>query len=96
MRNGDRPRRQQSSAGSILSIGSSGSILSIGSAGSILSIGSAGSLASLLSAGSLASVGSVLSGLSFWSIRAWRSEHPAVPRLRSPQPNKRLRPPPTG
>jgi hypothetical protein len=61
------------STGSILSIGSAGSILSIGSAGSILSIGSAGSVASLLSIGSAARIGSVLSGLSRWSIQAWRT-----------------------
>jgi hypothetical protein len=62
------------SSGSILSIGSSGSILSIGSAGSVLSIGSVGSLACVLSAGSLASIGSVLSGFSSWSLRAWRGQ----------------------
>jgi hypothetical protein len=62
------------SPGSILSIGSPGSILSIGSAGSIFSIGSVGSLACVFSAGSLASIGSVLSGCSRWSLRAWRGQ----------------------
>jgi hypothetical protein len=85
MRNERRSRRRRGSAGSILSIGSSGSILSIGStgsilsigsAGSILSVGSAGSLASVLSVASFASVGSALSGLSLWSVRAWRSRQP--------------------
>ncbi|NLE81221.1 MAG: hypothetical protein GX610_16890 [Rhodococcus sp.] len=71
------------SEGSILSIGSAYSILSIGSVGSILSIGSVGSAGSALSTGSLASaasvgsLGSALSGLSRWSLMAWRGDHEA-------------------
>jgi hypothetical protein len=47
-----------------------------------LSIGSVGSIACLLSAGSALSVGSVLSGLSRWSVLAWKSAGPVPPGLR--------------
>lgn len=63
------------SAGSILSIGSAGSILSIGSAGSVLSIGSAGSL---LSIGSFVSVGSLFSALSIGAVGGWLDGHRRV------------------
>jgi hypothetical protein len=45
-----------------------------------LSIGSVGSLGCLLSVGSVASIGSIFSGLSQWSIRAWRGAHPVPGR----------------
>lgn len=72
------------SEGSILSIGSAYSILSIGSVGSILSVGSAGSFGSVISTGSFGSVGSALSGLSRWSMLAWRADRTA------PQPRPHL------
>ena len=67
-------RRSLLSHRSILSIASERSILSIGSSYSILSIGSCGSI---LSVGSVGSFGSALSGLSRWSLLAWRGDHAA-------------------
>ncbi len=43
----------------------------------MLSVGSAFSFASVISSASFASLGSALSGLSRWSMMAWRGDHSA-------------------